>query len=365
MHDEETIQKARESLAQRKPNGAIAIAADLANDDLNSICRISLAWISNGSVHGLSYMVKPPGHDFTARTVTADMVADSLSFADTWEQYLRPLLDNQVLAAYRSEQLFLAIKASYEASCSESFTIQDLYIRDLKFLASTYIADLGNDSFISIMHYMKISVDLDNSLSRAMGCACGIDWLERLYPVSSYGIPLSAIMAGALRQPDPESELQRHEEDSRKYKKLQYYTKILFMPFLILCILLTAYYLHRYEETQKTQVDFANYSPTEVPRPEESPGPAGIADAEGHYLMLRGTYVIPDKETIPEFLHAVQNQEMEKIRAMVRENKVIVFANPVRIKEEGHEEGRFIAVKILEGEYAGVTGYAPREMITR
>ena len=37
-------QKALESLRRRKVNASIAIAADLANDNLNSICRLALAW---------------------------------------------------------------------------------------------------------------------------------------------------------------------------------------------------------------------------------------------------------------------------------------------------------------------------------
>ena len=47
-------QKALESLRRRKVNASIAIAADLANDNLNSICRLALAWISDGNVHGIS-----------------------------------------------------------------------------------------------------------------------------------------------------------------------------------------------------------------------------------------------------------------------------------------------------------------------
>lgn len=52
-------QKALESLRRRKVNASIAIAADLANDNLNSICRLALAWISDGNVHGISYFIKP------------------------------------------------------------------------------------------------------------------------------------------------------------------------------------------------------------------------------------------------------------------------------------------------------------------
>ena len=52
-------QKALESLRRRKVNSSIAIAADLANDNLNSICRLALAWISDGNVHGISYFIKP------------------------------------------------------------------------------------------------------------------------------------------------------------------------------------------------------------------------------------------------------------------------------------------------------------------
>ena len=59
--------------------------------------------------------------------------------------------------------------------------------------------NLANDSLTSILHRMKIPVDMDNALSRAMACICGLNWLENLYPISSYGIPLSAILAGASR----------------------------------------------------------------------------------------------------------------------------------------------------------------------
>ena len=44
-------QKALESLRHREINSSIAVAADLANDNPNSICRLALAWISDGNVH--------------------------------------------------------------------------------------------------------------------------------------------------------------------------------------------------------------------------------------------------------------------------------------------------------------------------
>ncbi len=365
MLDENT-QKALESLSRRKANSSIAIAADLANDQLNSICRFALAWISEGSVHAISYLVQPPDGEFTCRDVTPAMVQNSKGFAAVWDEEIRVLLKGEIISAYRSEQLFLAIKSSYEA-CGKPFQMGDVYVRDLKFLASTYIAELGNDSFTSIMHYMKIPVDMDNALSRAMACACSFDWMEKLYPISSYGIPLSAIMAGALR-PLADAETARPDEKKqKKYLRLQYYTKIFFLPFVMLCVILTGYYLHRYEENQKTTVNFSAYTTAQTPpsEPEET-GPLPSFTPQGHYLMLRGTYIILNESTIAEFSAAVKAHEIERIRTMVRSDQILVFANPTRIQIAGElRPDGFIPVHVLEGDYEGKQGYAQYTMIAK
>lgn len=354
-----------QSLAQRKTNATISIAADLANDNLNSICRFALSWISNGKVQGLSYLIKPPTDEFTFRKVTPDMVADRPSFADIWDSEISALLHESLLSAYHSEHLFLAIKASYEAS-GRPFVMEDVYIRDLQFLAVTYLADLGNSSFTSIMHYMKIPVDLDDALSRAMGCACGLNWLERLFPVSSYGIPLSSIMAGALRPPSPEEQKAAREAEDKKYSRLVHYTKVCFIPFVILCTLLTGYYLHRYNEIQRTEVDFSAYSATEMPSHDTEAAKLPDLDTTKPYIMLRGTYILPNKEHIPDFLQAVKAQDVGKIRTMVRADKVIVFAGPTQIQITGPTEPNgFVPVKVLNGDYADTTGYAPYTMISQ
>lgn len=52
-------QKALESLRRREINSSIAIAADLANDNPNSICRLALAWISDGNVQAFRISSSP------------------------------------------------------------------------------------------------------------------------------------------------------------------------------------------------------------------------------------------------------------------------------------------------------------------
>ncbi|MCH4179394.1 MAG: hypothetical protein LKF47_05970 [Megasphaera sp.] len=360
------------SLAQRKPGTSITIAADLANDNLNSICCISLAWICNGNVHGVSYYAKPPAAEFTARKITPAMVSQSPSFADLWDVEIAPLLKGEVLSAYRSEVLFVSIKASYEATRTP-FHMDDTYVRDLKFLASTYLADLGNDSLVTILHYMKIPVDLDSTLSRAMACACGIDWLENNYPVSNYGIPLSAIMTGALQSPPPPPppieeppDTPDEEEPPGKYARIIQYTRMGFIPFLILCIVLTVYYMHRYTTLHQNIVDFSKYSATEAPKQEHPVAAGTVFDPDATYIMVRGTYVILDPDDIADFLQAAQDQNMYKIRVMVRAGKIIIFAAPVRIAVTSETDERgFVAVKILEGDYVGTTGYASANMISK
>jgi hypothetical protein len=82
--------------------------------------------------------------------------------------------------------------------------------------------------------------------------------------------------------------------------------------------------------------------------------------------MVRGTYVILDPDDIADFLQAAQDQNMYKIRVMVRAGKIIIFAAPVRIAVTSETDERgFVAVKILEGDYVGTTGYASANMISK
>ena len=181
-------QKALESLRHREINSSIAVAADLANDNPNSICRLALAWISDGNVHGISYLIKPREGPIETRHVTEAMLADSKPFDVVWDEDISVLIEDSFLSAYHSEELFTAIQASYEAS-GRKWPIHDVYIRDLQFLAATYIPNLANDSLTSILHRMDIAVDMDSAISRAMACICGLSWLEERYPISTYGIP--------------------------------------------------------------------------------------------------------------------------------------------------------------------------------
>lgn len=361
-------QKAMESLSKRRPNSTISIAADLANDNMNSICRIALAWITDGNVHGISYLIKPPEADFTTRNVTPEMVADSKSFQVVWDTEIKRLLTDEVLSAYRSEQLFLAIKASYEAS-GQPFKMDDVYVRDLRFLASTYIPDLGNDSFISIMHFMKIPVDLDSALSRAMACICGLDWLEKLYPVSNYGIPLSAIMAGALCPQtltlDPEEAEARAEAQQQKYDRLNHYAKILFIPFLILCVFLTLYYGQRYQEQHRNDVDFSAYKVTEAIT-SASVKNAVLKPSDTHqYTMQRATYVILDTKAMRPFIQAIKTENVKELQRLIQDDEVIVFMEPTKVEVTGKGPEGFVTIRILEGVFKDKTGITPIVMINK
>lgn len=359
MSDEQR-QQALLSLSQKHPDAPIAIAADLANEHINTICRLSLAWISGGSVHGLTFWSKPPAGEFTCRKITADMVAECRPFADVWDAEIKALLQNSILSAYSSEPLFLAIKASYEAS-GRPFSMEDAYVRDLKFLASTYISDLENFSFLSIMHYMKIPADLDNSLSRAMACASSMDWMESRYPISNYALPLSIIMSGALHEPS-EEEVHRQAHANKRLNQLSHHMQRAFFPFVLLCIIICGYYIYALQEHDKTNVDFSQYSAVEEPEKTQA---VPAVELHHSYLMLRGTYIVCNSQTIPKFLKAFQDHDVEQIRHMVRADEVIIFMNPTRVEALGTADERgFVLVKIIGGEYDGRTGYAHSIMIT-
>lgn len=366
--EEKTTKKALDSLAQKKPDSTIAIAADLANDHLNSICRIALAWITAGKVHGISFLIKPPTNDFTSRKVTAEMIANSPDFATVWDRDIKNLIRNDVVSAYHSEKLFAAIKASYEAS-GNRFYMDDIYIRDLRFLAMTYVPDLGNDSFLSIMHFMHIPVDLDSALSRAMGCVCGIDWLEKLYPVSAYGVPLSAVLAGALCPQTPavdaDAQAEAEEAEWKKYAPLIHYSKVLFLPFLILCVFLMMYFMHRYTIVHQHDADFSAYKAAEALTS------ATVAEAvlkpspDGTYIMQQGTYVIVDHAALGPFIEAMKKDNIDNLQRLLRNNELIVFSQPTMVVVTGNSQPGFVTVKILEGVYTGKTGITPIVMINK
>ena len=344
------------------------------NPNVGAVLIVSLG--CEGTDHARMYQeIQAAGKPVQAHNLTEDMLADSKPFDVVWDEDIAFLLKDAVLSAYRSERLFPAIKASYEASGRE-LPLKDVYIRDLKFLASTYMPNLANDSLSSILHRMKIPVDMDNALSRAMACICGLSWLENLYPISSYGIPLSAILAGALQgQPEEvvetREEREAREQKEAKYAKLTYYTKMLFLPFVIFCLFITIYYVHRYGEAEQTKVNFSRYSTSGVPELSDSEKEAQqektrLPSSSGRYLMMRGTYVIPDETTIPTFLKASHDRDMETIRSLVRSDKILVFAKPTRIQITGDKDKNgFVPIQILEGDYANRTGFAADDMISK
>ena len=223
---------------------------------------------------------------------------------------------------------------------------------------------------------MDIAVDMDSAISRAMACICGLSWLEERYPISTYGIPLSSVLSGALRPrrediDQAEQAEEDGEQETKTYSKWDHYTKILLLPFVILCLFLTIYYIHRQREANQSNVNFSQYSQDGVPtmsdaEKEAQPKEHRLPSSSGRYLMMRGTYVNPDKETIPVFLKASRNRDMETIRALVRSDKILIFAKPTRIQivDDTPYEG-FIKVQILEGDYANKQGFAAENMVTK
>ena len=146
---------------------------------------------------------------------------------------------------------------------------------------------------------------------------------------------------------------------------------MLFLPFVIFCLFITIYYVHRYGEAAQSNVNFSRYSTSGVPELSDSEKEAQqektrLPSSSGRYLMMRGTYVIPDETTIPTFLKASHDRDMETIRSLVRSDKILVFAKPTRIQITGDKDKNgFVPIQILEGDYADRTGFAPDDMISK
>lgn len=361
-------QKAWKSLSHRKANSTIAIAADLASEDLGSVCRLALSWLADGKIHGIAYYIKPRSGEVTARNIKSDLLKDCKPFDVVWDEDVSVLVKNAILSAYRSEQLFLALKTSYEAS-GRPFPMQDTYIRDLRFLAVTYLPNLANDSLTTILHLMKIPVDLDDALSRAMACIGALAWLEKRYPITGYGIPLSAIMAGALRPLDwteTPAEKEAREKKQEKYNRLAHRAKLGLLPFLVLCLFLSLYYVHRQKEASQSQVNFSQYSATAVPQNDGHSGKPPIQNENTRYLMPRGSFVILQKEALSFFKEASRKNDMNTVRALLKENKIIVLGDMTQVKITGPaDEDNYIPIEIVDGSYIGYTGFAPYNMINK
>lgn len=371
MEEDAKTQQLLQSIMRRKNNSAIAIAFDKASSDDASICRIAIAWISESKAHSMSCLVKPPTDDFScSRKVTASMVAHSADFATVWDRQILPLLKGDVLALYDASRTLHALKASYETS-GRAFMLPELYIRDLRFLAITYMPGLGNDSFISIIHRLRLSADLDDAASRARACTSALDRLQMIYPASGYGVPLSMVLAGALNLPadtlQEDTELENEEEEEEPaplLERLTNATRFSLIPLLVICLCLFGYYMYRQRQNEPAHVDFSSYSSTEVPKSQKKELPR--FEAGKTYTMMRGTYVVMNEKDIDLFVTAAKEHDTDKIRTMLRNGQVLVFQSAVPIEVTGDPHGNgFVPITIKEGDHAGQSGYAAYSMITK
>lgn len=357
----ERVQETLDTLNNLKPHTSISLTIDLANEDPNSICCIALAWISGANVRGIYYYVKPPKDDFSSsRKITAEMVANCDSFADVWDRDIFPLLKSPTLSAYRSEALFGAIKASYEES-GRPFKDENFFVRDLLFLAKTYLPNLGNDSLLSITHKMNIDVDLDSPLSRAMACVCADDWLNSAYPAEDYGIPMAIILGTA----EPETLLPRKkglhiEPLPNQNGRNPYIFRNPFIGlgvFLLVSVISIGYYMFM----QSEMINNANNFPTTST---EQKAQIPTYDKDKTYYMGSGTYIILREQDLANAANVLLSKNTDAIRSMVQEGKIIVFADRTAIKVTGTPlDSGFVPVTVAAGSSVQASGFAPYTMI--
>lgn len=353
------VRETLDTLNNLKPNTTIALSVDLANENLNSICCIAVAWISGGNVRGIYYYAKPPTDDFSAsRKVTAVMVQDSDTFDVVWDRDIRPLLRHPTLSAYKSEPLFLSIKASYEQS-GKTFADNDFFVRDLSILARTYLPNLGNDSLLSITHKMDINVDLDSCLSRAMACVCAVDWIQSAYPVNDYGIPLAIILGLVSDMPAKKPHRGFYlEKNSAQTPRNPYIFRNPYIGlgvFLIVSAISMGYYMFM-------QNELINAPASSIVEQAAPP----VYDTSQTYYMESGTYIILDAKDLNS-IHITSKEKMQDtLRTMVKEGKVIIFSSRTAVKVTGKPlDNGFVPVTIADGSSTTASGYAPFQMIEK
>lgn len=369
MMENPGTEKILQSIMRRKNNSAIAIAYDKANDEDSSICRIAIAWISEAKAHSLSYLVKPPTDDFSqARKVTAAMVEHKPDFATVWDRQVLPLLKGDVLAVYDASKTLHVLKASYETS-GKPFMLPEIYIRDLRFLAITYMPGLGNDSFISIIHRLRLSADLDSAASRARACTEALDRLQMIYPASGYGVPLSMVLAGALNLPadtlqEEDTPDEEEEEPLPLLDRLTQATRLSLIPLLVIALGLFGYYIYRQHQNEPAHVDFSSYSSTEVPKAEKKAYPT--FENGKTYMTTSGTYIVLNEKDIDLFIAAAKNRDAAKVRTMLQNGQVLFFQSSIPVEVTGAIRGNgFVPITIKGGDHTGQTGYAAYSMIVK
>ena len=360
--------EAQKAIDCRQKDTAISLVIERANEEPNSICTIALAWLGTNDIGTITYRVKPPGDVFTSsRRITAKTVQDSPAFDTVWTYDILPLLKGDILAMYNAEEELGYIRASYEAY-GKAFTFPDVYIRDLHFLATTYMPDLGNDSFISIIHQLGITADIDDATSRAIACCQALEAIRTLYPASGYGVPVGTVLEGALRVHIPtfgdtlEAEEPQDDQEYTLGERLAHATRFSLVPVLVLTLTLGGYFLYKQQKATAQHVDFSRYATTDVSRLDTPTYPT--FDTSKTYVMMRTSYIIRKEEDISLFVAASESRDMEQIRSMINSDKVILVGSNTKVSARSQADGNgYVKIQVLSGPYKGQEGYAAYTML--
>ena len=117
-------------------------------------------------------------------------------------------------------------------------------------------------------------------------------------------------------------------------------------------------YIHKTEERQKSQVNFSKYSTTEMPSLGTTPVKESHVQIGATYVMVRGTYLIFNKEDIPDILKYSADENLFRIRQLIKARRLLVFDEPTTVKVTGpiNEKG-FVPIVVQTGKYSDTAGY--------
>lgn len=357
--------EAQKAIACRQQDTAISLVFELASEEPNSICTIALAWLRKNAIDTITYLIKPPCDTFTSsRRITAKTVKDCPPFDTVWDEDILPLIGGSVLAMYNAEEELHCIRASYEAH-GKAFTFPDVYIRELHFLATTYMPDLVNDSFISIIHHLGIAADMDDVTSKSRACCKALEAIRTLYPACGYGVPIGTVLDGSLRVHIPSFD-DTHDDDDEEDseytlgERLAHATRFSLVPILALALTLGGYFLYKQQKVASHHVDFSRYATTDVAKTPTYP----TFDLEKTYLMMRTSYIIRNEEDVSLFVAASESRDMEKIRSMIGGDKVLLFGSNTKVIPLRQADGNgYVKIRILSGPYKDQEGYAAYTML--
>ena len=165
----------------------MGISVDMANKNSNSICKISLSWITKDEqIKAVSWYIKPPTTNFyfsSEHGITADDVKDALPFYKVWEESIAPLMNWNIFASHYCQLTMKAIIDSYEYDSDRIFPANNYLVYDTYIISKDIFTDLSNYKLKTISQHIGSTIYASDVLHRSMAITDLLHYLFVKHPI--------------------------------------------------------------------------------------------------------------------------------------------------------------------------------------